>query len=115
MVIDFLHYVDPFDQNNLADYLSCVPNLEELCIYREYQDANITSDLSHYWIDILVDHHLSSLRRLKYHLRIYLSEELIINDSENILKRLEENFSDIHSDRYQSKFVFKLCSGPILD
>jgi hypothetical protein len=39
------------------------------------------------WFAEYINRHLSSLHRFKYHFRIYLAEELIKNDSENILKR----------------------------
>ena len=54
---------------------------------------------------INIYHHF---RRFKYHLCIYSAEELIENDNEKILTRLEESFQRVHSNRYQSKLLFKL-------
>lgn len=86
-----------------------------LYIYQANEDTNITPYLSYNWLAEYINRHLSSLHRFKYHFRIYLAEELIKNDSENILKRLEENFKHLHNNQYQSKLVFKLCPWSIVD
>ena len=114
MVIDFDYHCDPLKDYDLDNYLSCVPNLEQLSVYRPNEKFHLSSYLNYNWHAAAIDRYLPSLHRFKYHLGIYSAEELIENDSEKILDRLEESFRRVHSNRYQSKLLFKFCALPIV-
>lgn len=115
MVIDFWCPATPLNDYNIDDYLSCVPNLEQFSIHRENEDSKITPYLNYNWLATSIDRHLPSLRRFKYYFYIYLAEELIKYNSENILKRLEAHFQLIHNNRYQSKLISELYLYSMID
>jgi len=115
MVIDFHEFANPLDDYDIDDYLLCVPNLEQLCVYRENEDANIIPYIGYNWLARSIERHLLSLRRFKYYFRIYSAEELIEDDNENILNSLEESFKHVHNNRYQFKLVFNLYYWSIFD
>jgi hypothetical protein len=115
MIIDFHPNTFPLNDYDLDDYLSCVPNLEQLCIYRQNEDGDMIPYFDYNWLAESIHRHLPLLRRFKYYFRIYFAAALIDDDDENILSRLEEGFKYVHNRRYQSKLVFKLYPYAYID
>ena len=111
----FYEFCNAFDYSDIDAYIVCVPNLEQLIVHGTNNNASIREYFSYDWLALSVDHHLLSLRRFKYYFHVYLAEELIKHDSEDILGSLDRKFKDVHNNRYESKLVFKLIPWSIVD
>ena len=113
MILDLDSFVCPLQDYDLDDYLSCVPNLEQLSIYRKKEDILLSLYLDYNWQAASIERYLPLLRQFRYHLHIYSSKEWLDSNSEQIRSCLEADFQRKHSNRYQSKLHFKLCSYSI--
>jgi len=105
MVIKFQNLVKRFSDHIMISYLSCVPNLEQLCINEINFDVNIKEYINYNWFIPLINNHLLLLEKLKYYLYIYGMKD----NNEKIINDIKTNFKKfILKDRYQSQLVIYL-------
>ncbi|CAF1033968.1 unnamed protein product [Rotaria sp. Silwood1] len=106
------YFFQSWDNRIIETYLSCVPNLEQLCMYRHIFSSNMKNCLMNYdWCASLIGSYLPLLRRFNFYLHVV---ELGNVDKDNIVRQCIENFQSAHNTRYQSWFVIKRSTMPNL-
>ncbi|CAF3507177.1 unnamed protein product [Rotaria sp. Silwood1] len=106
MIINVIDMIWPWNDQVFHSYLSCVPNLEKLHVYRSIFISKIRESLLDYdWLASKIDLYLLLLRRFKFYLKVIQSEIYIEPNIENILCQTEEKFLYYHNNRYQSRYV----------
>ncbi|CAF1262191.1 unnamed protein product [Rotaria sordida] len=89
----------------IKSYLSYVPNLEQLCMYRHIFSSSVKNCLMNYdWCASLIGSYLPSLRRFSFYLHLI---DLNYVDIDNILFQLVESFRSHRNTRCQSCFVIQ--------
>jgi len=110
MIIKFEDFISSMDDYNINDYLSCVPTLQQLSIYRMDYAVNIKSYLNHNWLAGFIDHHLPLLKQFKTHLSIAYAGESFRRENQNLLNDIHENFKQMHKNRYRSELNIDLST-----
>jgi hypothetical protein len=97
------YFAQSWDNRLIEIYLSCVPNLEQLCMYRHIFSSNMKNCLMNCdWCASLIGSYLPLLRRFNFHLHVVELENV---DIDSIARQLVQNFQSSHNGRYQSGFV----------
>jgi hypothetical protein len=115
MIMIFCNLSKPLYDCDIDPYLASVPNLDQLIVHGTNENSNITEYLTYNWLTASINRHLLSLQRFKYNLHVYSAGDLIEQDDNKMLNRLQENFKYEHKNRYQSKLIFKLYPWLIID
>ncbi|CAF0739288.1 unnamed protein product [Rotaria sordida] len=106
MIINVIDMIWPWDDKVFHSYLSCVPNLEKLNVYRSIFVSKITESLLNYdWLASKIDLYLLLLCRFNFYLKVIRSDIFIEPNIENILCQIEEIFLHKHNNRYQSRHL----------
>jgi hypothetical protein len=102
LVIMYTHFDLCPDDDNIGDYLLCVPDLKELVIYNVSHCNYIEHYLDYKWVTLYVNRYLPSLEYFKFNFWLVDADESFRDDNKNILNQIEENFKQLHNDRYRS-------------
>ncbi|CAF1627485.1 unnamed protein product [Rotaria sp. Silwood1] len=98
-------FAHSWNDHVIKSYLSCVPNLEQLCMYRHIFSSTVKNCLLNYdWCASLISSYLPSLHRFSFYLHLI---ELNYVDIDNILFQLVENFRSHRNTKCQSCFVIQ--------
>ena len=115
MVLEFDSFATSLGDDHIDDYLSSIPNLEQLSIYRLDEMSGLSPYYAFNWHATSINRYLPLLRRFTYYLDIYFEDESAQNYSDKISDRLRESFQRVHSNRYQSKLLFTLFPWSMFD
>jgi hypothetical protein len=106
------YFFQSWDNRIIKTYLSCLPNLEQLRMYRHIFSSNIKNRLMNYdWCASLINSYLPSLRRFNFHLHVIQLGNI---DLDKIVHQLIQNFHCAHNGRHQSSFVIGHSQMPHL-
>ena len=93
----------PWTDHVFDSYLSCVPNIEQLIVYRSMFSSKLTDSLLEYdWLASKLSVYLSFLQQFKFYFKII--QRQIYNES-NVLSQLEEKFLNFHCHKYHSQLI----------
>ncbi len=102
------YFFQSWNTRAIEAYLSCVPNLEELCLYRHIFSSNLKNCRMNYdWCGS----RLPLLRRFQFYLHVIESAPINLD---HILRQLLDNFQSTSNARYQSCFVVQRSQMPNL-
>ncbi|CAF0739272.1 unnamed protein product [Rotaria sordida] len=101
---------EEFSQDNdMNDYFSYVPNLEQLIIHRTNESKNINeSYLQFDWYGSSITSYLPLLSRFTYYFHILISNRLNNSTNQNIFHRIQQHFNHVHRHLYQCRFILDL-------
>lgn len=108
MIIEIGPCVLATDDCTINNYLKCVPDLEKLVIHRKEQHTNIELFLNYHWFASSIDCYLPLLHQFKFYLYYICNAKSSVDNKESLLNRLQEDFRQIHNNRYKSKLNLKL-------
>lgn len=99
-------YNTKFANNIYSKYLQHTPNLEQLTINGMYV-IRINKDvlLDNDWFSSIITDYLPLLQRFTFKLELCNLNGEIKSEIENLSKRLEEDFMNIHKGQYQTRFI----------
>ena len=108
MIIRIADFIRPLIDGNMANYLSCVPNLEQLSVRLAiYHSTLVESFLDYNWFGIIIADYLPVLQRFTLYAYFFNLNGFGETEILDFMNQMKEDFQIAHSNRYQSRLIIR--------